>query len=207
VVIGSVSGRGIVLRGDDIDTDRIIPAKFLTGLAYDKLGDHVFASDREFLRNKGLLHPFDDARFSNACILVVNRNFGCGSSREHAPQALLRFGNGIRAVVGESFGEIFSNNCCSIGMVCCTASRADVFEIMEILDRDHTACISIDLSQELLLIDSEVKYKINMPPPIKSMFLTGSWDPLQQLMSNPEMIQNVAQSLPYFYHWGRSLGD
>src|SRR5688572_16586674 len=127
--ITQIDGRGIPLRGNDIDTDRIIPARFLVTVTFDGLDQHVFEDDR-----RSAQHPFDDPRYQGASVLVVNSNFGCGSSREHAPQALQRWG--IKAVLGESFAEIFFGNSAMIGMPCVTAAPTDVQAIMERVERN-----------------------------------------------------------------------
>ncbi len=122
--IEKIHGKCLVLRGDDIDTDRIIPARFLKCISFDDLGESVFADDR--LEQKGL-HPFDQAQNQNSSILIVNKNFGCGSSREHAPQALMRWG--IRAIIGQSFAEIFYGNCLSIGIPCAIIAESSINSI------------------------------------------------------------------------------
>src|SRR3954467_11966494 len=143
--ITSVKGRAVPLRGDDIDTDRIMPARFLRGVSFDGLEQHVFEDDRK----KGVppynRPPFDVGQFQGASILIVNSNFGCGSSREHAPQGLHRWG--IEAIIGESFAEIFFGNSTMIGMPCLTASPADVQALMDLVEKTPQTLISIDLRE------------------------------------------------------------
>src|SRR4026209_2809085 len=124
--ITTISGRALPLRGDDLDTDRIMPARFLRSVTFENLEQHLFEDDRA----ANPAHPFNDPRYAGATILIVNRHFGCGSSREHAPQGLVRFG--IRAIVGESFSEIFQGNAAILGMPCFMASRGDVDRLQTI---------------------------------------------------------------------------
>lgn len=138
--VRTVSGRGISLMGNDIDTDRIIPARFLRCVTFDGLGAEVFADDRTQANGQ---HPFDQPQFQGAEILVVNANFGCGSSREHAPQAIAKWG--IRAIVGESFAEIFFGNCVAMGIPCVTADAAIVKQLQEILTANPHTSVSVDL--------------------------------------------------------------
>src|ERR671910_1551787 len=132
--VDKISGRAIPLRGHDIDTDRIIPARFLKCVSFEGLETHAFEDDRKQLEERGQVHAFSNPRYSGARILIVNGNFGCGSSREHAPQALQRWG--IKAVVGESFSEIFFGNAAIIGLPCAKASADDVRTLMEMVERN-----------------------------------------------------------------------
>ena len=136
--ITAASGRGLPLRGNDIDTDRIIPARYLRSITFEGMEQHLFEDDR-----KTVAHPVDDPRFAGSAILIVNSNFGCGSSREHAPQAIYRWG--IKAVIGESFAEIFFGNSMMIGMPCVTASSADVKALQDLVERNPGTEIRIDL--------------------------------------------------------------
>ena len=185
-----VEGKPIALIGDDIDTDRIIPARFLKCVSFDNLGQSVFADDR---RNLDGSHPFDLKKNQGASILIVNSNFGCGSSREHAPQALLRWG--IKAIIGESFAEIFYGNCIAIGIPCFTLSKELIKNIQKI--NDQSKCLfEIDIKESTLKYDS-VKLNLEIKNSSKQMFLSGEWDATSNLLENINYIEKKFDELPY----------
>ena len=187
----AISGRAIAVIGDDIDTDRIIPARFLRCVTFDGLGEHAFADDR--IQTKGK-HPFDQAQFQNATVLVVNNNFGCGSSREHAPQALAKWG--IKAIVGQSFAEIFLGNCVAIGLPCVTANPEMVKQLQESIQADSQAQVKVDLTT-LKVTQSALSIPVTMNEGSRQMFLEGTWDNCGQLVSNAESVKVTASKLPY----------
>src|SRR5512144_2597270 len=165
-----IVGRGIPLPGNDIDTDRIIPARYLRAVTFEGLGEHAFEDDR--IQAKGD-HPLDQERFAGARILVCGRNFGCGSSREHAPQALMRFG--FQAFVGESFAEIFFGNCVALGLPCVTLPRAELERLMESVDLDPTQELVLDLERGTLAskLGSQA---IAMPDGARRQLIEGVWN-------------------------------
>ena len=168
--VNLISGRGIPLVGDDIDTDRIIPARFLRCVTFDGLGEQVFADDRDQLNGE---HPFDQPQYQSANILVVNGNFGCGSSREHAPQAIIRWG--INAIIGESFAEIFFGNCIANGVPCVTASAETVKTLQSKLQSNPQAQITLDLAAKQVKCDDWVA-DISMGEGSRQMLLEGTWN-------------------------------
>jgi 3-isopropylmalate/(R)-2-methylmalate dehydratase small subunit len=186
-----VEGRGCVLRGDDIDTDRIIPARFLRCVTFDGIGEHAFEDDR--LQAKGN-HPLDDERFAGSRILLVGRNFGCGSSREHAPQALWRFG--FQAFVGESFAEIFFGNCVALGLPCVTMTRDDLAKLMESVDLDPQQALVLDLAKGTLSSKLGAQ-AVAMPDGARRQLLEGAWDATAVLAAAGEAIDATAARLPY----------
>ena len=189
--ISRVEGRALVLQGEDIDTDRIIPARFLKCVSFDALGGQVFADDRSELNGE---HPFDRPEFQGAKILVVNSNFGCGSSREHAPQALMRWG--IRAVVGVSFAEIFFGNCLALGIPCVTASP-DTIELIQqavLAAPDQSLCL--DLSS-MRLVSGSVDWELAMEAGPREMLRSGRWDATSQLVEKSAEIKALMTRLPY----------
>lgn len=190
-VIARVIGYGVAVHGNDIDTDRIIPARYLREITFEALGPHAFEDDRRALNGA---HPMDDPRFADASVLVVNRNFGSGSSREHAPQALYR--RGIRALVGESFAEIFFGNCVAIGLPCVAMSREHVDSLQTLVEQDHDAAITVDIEAQRVLTADEI-YPANMPAGPRTSFLTGQWDALGQLLGNPDDVRAASEHLPY----------
>jgi 3-isopropylmalate/(R)-2-methylmalate dehydratase small subunit len=182
------------VAGHDIDTDRIMPARFLKAISFEGLEGHVFEDDRAAAVKTGGVHPFDDPRFRGASILVVNRNFGCGSSREHAPQGLHRWG--ITAVVGESFSEIFSGNAVAIGMPCLTVDHADAEWLMADAERDPAAATIVDV-QALTVARSGRTIQARLPKSTQEAFLSGDWDATGQLLSAAAETEAVAARLPY----------
>ena len=190
--ISAVRGRAVVITGDDIDTDRIIPARFLKCVTFDGLGEQVFADDRAELSGE---HPFDRAELQGASVLVVNRNFGCGSSREHAPQALMRWG--IRAVVGESFAEIFYGNCLALGIPCFTSSHASVLSLQESLIADPDQQLSLSLAKATLEASRGQLWQLELQSGPQQMLASGQWDATSQLLANGGELARTAASLPY----------
>ena len=190
--IGSVAGRAVVVSGDDIDTDRIIPARFLKCVTFDGLGAQAFADDRS--ERKGH-HPFDLPHFQGASLLVVNRNFGCGSSREHAPQALMRWG--IRAVVGESFAEIFYGNCLALGIPCFTASHGQVLALQAAIEADPALQLRLDLATQTATGADGQSWSLVLADGPRQMLSTGQWDATSQLLANDQALRATAAQLPY----------
>lgn len=186
-----ITGKGIPLVGNDIDTDRIIPARFLRCVTFEGLGEQVFADDRTALKGQ---HPFDLPQYQNANILVVNGNFGCGSSREHAPQAIARWG--IEAIVGESFAEIFAGNCLTMGIPCVTSSAENIKSIQNLLQGNPDINITLDL-ESLKVNCGHYSTTVKMDSGAKNMLTTGKWDTCSLLIKNIPAIQGTAQKLPY----------
>ena len=185
-----VSGNCISLVGDDIDTDRIIPARFLKCVDFESLGDAVFEDDRKDLKGK---HPFDLDANQNAAILLVNSNFGCGSSREHAPQALMRWG--IKAIIGESFAEIFYSNCIAIGVPCFTLSKKDM-KALQVKAEKETLFLEIDI-KNVIAKEGSTQHKLEIKASSKNMFLSGEWDATSTLLKNIKLIEKKMKDLPY----------
>ena len=185
-----VSGNCISLVGDDIDTDRIIPARFLKCVDFESLGDAVFEDDRKDLNGK---HPFDLKLNQNAAILLVNSNFGCGSSREHAPQALMRWG--IKAIIGESFAEIFYSNCIAIGIPCFTLAKKNI-KSLQVRAEKGNLFLEIDI-KNVIAIEGSTKHNLELKESSKNMFLSGEWDATSTLLKNIQLIENKMHNLPY----------
>ncbi len=188
--ISKISGNCISLVGDDIDTDRIIPARFLKCVDFESLGGAVFEDDRKDLMGK---HPFDLKSNQNASILIVNSNFGCGSSREHAPQALMRWG--IKAIIGESFAEIFYSNCIAIGIPCFTLAKKDI-KLLQVRAEKGNLFFEIDI-KNVIAIEGSTKHKLEIKESSKNMFLSGEWDATSTLLSNIKLIESKINKLPY----------
>ncbi len=189
--VETISGKAIAVVGDDIDTDRIIPARFLRCVTFDGLGEHAFADDRAQAAGQ---HPFDQPQYQGANILIVNNNFGCGSSREHAPQALSKWG--IKAIVGQSFAEIFFGNCVAIGVPCFIASPDEVKQLQALIQENPTVDLTVDLTA-MSVNGDRLSIPVEMNEGSRQMFLKGTWDNCGQLISNEESIKATATKLPY----------
>lgn len=196
VKITQVSGRPIPLRGNDIDTDRIIPARYLKAVTFDGLGAAAFYDERYAADGSLKGHIMDDPRFQakGVRVAVVNKNFGCGSSREHAPQSLLRWG--IKALVGESFADIFFGNCVALGMPCATASEADVGKLLAAVEADPTQQLIVDVDKLTAAYGSLVIPAV-LPAGIRNQFLEGTWDATRVLLEATPKIKATADRLPY----------
>ena len=188
--ISNIKGQCIPLIGNDIDTDRIIPARFLKCVNFDSLGNSVFEDDRKTLKGS---HPFDIEENKKASILIVNSNFGCGSSREHAPQALMRWG--IKAILGESFADIFYSNCIAIGIPCFTLPKKSIEEIQNYCD-NQLLFLDIDLKKSLAK-SKDFNFYLEIKESSRKMFLSGEWDATSTLLENENLIENKFNDLPY----------
>jgi 3-isopropylmalate/(R)-2-methylmalate dehydratase small subunit len=187
--IQAVSGRALPLRGHDIDTDRIIPARYLRAISFEGLEKHVFADDRS-----DPAHPFNAPQFQGAQVLLVNRNFGCGSSREHAPQALQRWG--IEAIVGEVYSEIFFGNSVTIGLPCLTVSHEDVEQLMKRVESDPATTVKVDV-EGLQVSAGDLCVEATMPRSAHEALTTGMWDGTGLLLADFDQVRTLASSLPY----------
>lgn len=192
--ITQVAGRGVYVPGDDIDTDRIIPARFMKCVTFDGLGEFTFSDARAAIRAEGGIHPLDDARFTGASILLSGSNFGCGSSREHAPQALFRFG--IRAVIAESFAEIFFGNSITLGMPCAVMKSADIRAVAALIESDPAALLTIDLLEGKATV-ADMDFPAVLPDHAKEALVTGRWDAIADLLEGLDEVRARSLTLPY----------
>ncbi len=196
-----VTGRGVPLPGDDIDTDRVIPARYLREVTFEHMGEYLFYDER--FDNDGApdqAHPLNDKRYKGANILIVGRNFGCGSSREHAPQSIMRYG--IDAIIGESFAEIFAGNCAAMGLPAVVLSKQDIAKIMDWASNNPQEQISINL------VDNTIKtsggdYGFSMPASYRNSLIAGTWDSTFSLLENLDKIRDTANKLPYIDNFTR----
>jgi 3-isopropylmalate/(R)-2-methylmalate dehydratase small subunit len=183
--ITQVSGRGVYVPGSDIDTDRIIPARFMKCVTFDGLGEFAFYDVRFDKDGKPTGHPLDDPRFKGASVLLSGTNFGCGSSREHAPQALYRFG--IRAVIAESFAEIFFGNCTTLGIPCVVASTADIKKIADVVAADPKTEIKVDVAGRQVVFGDQ-SIPVTLPATAHEALTSGKWDPIAELLENKDAV-------------------
>jgi 3-isopropylmalate/(R)-2-methylmalate dehydratase small subunit len=194
--ITRVAGRPLPLRGNDIDTDRIIPARFMKAITFDGLGQYAFHDVRFDAEGRARGHVLDDPRYQakGPRIAVVNKNFGCGSSREHAPQALLRWG--VKTLVGESFADIFFANCVALGMPCVTASTADVLALQAAIEDDPAHELCVDVAAQTATYRGRT-YPVHLPAGARAQLLEGSWDAARILLQAGEQVRQTAARLPY----------
>jgi 3-isopropylmalate/(R)-2-methylmalate dehydratase small subunit len=186
-----VTGRGITVRGDDIDTDQILPARFLKAVTFQGMEAHLFIDAREAARAQGRRHPLDEPSFAGGRILFVNRNFGCGSSREHAPQGLRRYG--IAAIIGESFGEIFAGNCVSVGMPCVQASAQAIAALQSLNEAAPGTEFALDL-ERLTISSAQQAFPVALAEGRRRQYLEGSWDATAVLLAaGPAIEQRLAK--------------
>ena len=197
--IKSIQGSSFTIKGYDIDTDRIIPARFLKCVSFSALGEQVFADDREELKGN---HPFDLDQNKGANILVVNDNFGCGSSREHAPQALMRWG--IRLIIGESFAEIFFGNCLALGIPCLTASKEEIVNLQNLVEKNNNQIWDCNL-KNLSISNQKETVKLILDEGPHNMLYSGKWDATYQLLDEEEKINKTFNNLPYLNNFKQQI--
>jgi 3-isopropylmalate/(R)-2-methylmalate dehydratase small subunit len=190
LAIAQMEGRALPLRGHDIDTDRIMPARFLVAVSFEGLERHLFEDDRK----ADPVHPFNDPRYDGASILVVNANFGCGSSREHAPQGLARAG--YRALVGESFSEIFQGNAAMLGMPCFAATHEDIDRLQTLIEQSPDAVVGADVATGVITA-GPLRFTAVLPAALRDGFLSGQWNPTAMLLDRFDEVRAVAARLPY----------
>jgi 3-isopropylmalate/(R)-2-methylmalate dehydratase small subunit len=201
-----VAGRGLPLREDDVDTDRIIPARYMKGVSFEGLGEYAFRDARFDESGAPTKHPFNDPRFKGASVLLVNRNFGCGSSREHAPQALARAG--IQGLVGESFAEIFAGNCVSLGLPAAAVSPEAARELQDLVEADPSLVVELDLEARVVRAGAK-SYSLSMPESNRIALVSGLWDSTAELLPGAAATRALAAErgpsarLPYL-GWARA---
>jgi len=193
--ITSVSGTGVYVPGSDIDTDRIIPARFMKCVTFDGLGEYLFYDVRHEEDGTPKKHPLNDDKFSGSSILISGINFGCGSSREHAPQAIYRAG--FRAVIAQSFAEIFFGNCATLGVPCAIASAENIEKLAAAVESDPSIEITIDVEGSCVHFGEE-SFPVDIPSSARDAFLSAKWDPIGELLEAEKQIEATADQLPYF---------
>ena len=194
--VKQVTGRAVFIPGADIDTDRIIPARFMKCVTFDGLGEFAFY-DVRFNSETGEKtdHPLNDPRFAGASILVAGVNFGCGSSREHAPQSLRKYG--FNGVIAESFAEIFFGNSTTLAMPCVIASAADIVKLRDAIETDPSTAVTIDVDKLRVTTSEGLDFPVTMPDSARDALVSGRWDPIQELLDNDKAIEAKARELHY----------
>ena len=194
VKITNIEGRAVTIRGNDIDTDRIIPARYLKEVSFARMGEYPFFDERFDASGNLKPHPLNDPKYQGASLLFVNKNFGCGSSREHAPQALYRWG--INAIIGESFAAIFAGNCTMMGVPTVTVTPRDIENLMQAVENDSRITFSLDLQAKAISF-GEHKIAVDLPETYRSALASGSWDSTAMLRANLNEVKKIATKLPY----------
>jgi 3-isopropylmalate/(R)-2-methylmalate dehydratase small subunit len=197
--ITKITGTGVPVQGNDIDTDRIIPARFLKEITFSNMGKYPFYDERFDSNGKQKGHPFDNPSYQGASILLVNQNFGCGSSREHAPQSLMRWG--VKAILGESFAEIFAGNCNMLGIPVATVTPEDAAKLQALVQKNPQTKLTMDLENRQLLVEGGQTVPFQMPEPKLQSLLTGTWDSTGLLLANAAKTAETAKKLPYVSSW------
>jgi 3-isopropylmalate/(R)-2-methylmalate dehydratase small subunit len=192
--ITQVAGRGVFVPGNDIDTDRIIPARFMKCITFDGLGEFLFYDVRKNADGTDKPHPLNDPRFKGATVLLSGANFGCGSSREHAPQAIQKYG--FRAVVAEGFAEIFFGNCATLGIPCAVASRADIARIAAAIEANPQTEIVVDVAKQEIRFDGQ-NAKVEIRESARNGLVNGRWDAIGELLEGLPAMKAKATTLPY----------
>ena len=193
--ITTVVGRGVHVPGDDIDTDRIVPARFLRCVTFDGLGEHLFEDVRRGPDGNETGHPLDDPRWAGATILMSGRNFGCGSSREHAPQAVAKAG--FKAIIAESFAEIFFGNATLLGIPCVSLPRAELSKLAGQVEARPETVITVDLEREVVRVGNGENIPLSIKPAARDALIGGAWDPIGQLLDGKAEVLRLARNLPY----------
>ncbi|HEX9296096.1 MAG TPA: 3-isopropylmalate dehydratase small subunit [Polyangiaceae bacterium] len=195
--IQKIAGRAVHVPGEDIDTDRIIPARFLKCVTFEGLGEHLFKDVRFGPDGTQTDHPLNDSRYAGATILLAGRNFGCGSSREHAPQSIAKYG--FKAIVAESFAEIFFGNSTALGMPCVSVSRAELDRLVARVEEHPTTLVTVDLLEQVVCAGVDLRLPLRIKPSARDALLNGMWDPIGQLVEARDEIGAVAARLPYLH--------
>jgi len=194
--ITQVTGRGVFVPGDDIDTDRIIPARFMKCVTFDGLGEFAFADAKLAEKAAGRLHALDDSRFDGATILISGSNFGCGSSREHAPQALYRYG--FRAIIAESFAEIFFGNSTTLGIPCVKMSKVDIADLVALIEKTPSIQVTLDLTESKVTTDDvDFSAEFSLPGHAREPLMNGRWDSIADLVDGLEDVKARVAAIPY----------
>jgi len=192
--ITQITGTGVPVRGDDLDTDRIIPARYMKCVTFDGLGEFMFYDVRFDENGNPKNHPLNEERYKDATILISGNNFGCGSSREHAPQAIYRYG--IRAVIAEGFAEIFFGNSTTLGLPCVSVSREDRETLQQLVEKDANAEIAIDLENKTIAAGGQT-FACEIRESAREVLTNGHWDPIAELLENSNAVDEVAEKVGY----------